>query len=471
MSAFEADPGSYRDVAGTVYRLGDRVLRTVRECAAEDFDLLRESGLLEELSADGRLVRADPVELDALDVPDEGVRYLLQHPCIPFISYPYEWSFAELKCAALHHLDVQLAALDRGLTLSDASAYNIQFLGVRPTFIDTLSFRRYRDGEFWSGYRQFCEQFLNPLLLRALLGVSHNSWYRGRFEGIATRDLRRLLPLRAYVSWRILIHVILNAALGSSDIAGEDLKALDPRARRLPLASFRKLLGGLRTWISGLEPADRSATYWRDYESFRTYTEAEAGAKKAFVARFVEAVGPAMVWDIGCNAGEFALAALDAGAGYVVGWDTDLSALDLAFARAQERCAAFTPLYGDAVNPTPAQGWAQAERRGWAERGPADAVLVLAVVHHLAIAHNVPLDKVVAWILSLAPVGVVEFVDKDDQQVQRLLSLRPDIFADYSLETFLAILTARARIVSRDTLAPGGRELIWFDARESQTGP
>ena len=471
MSVFEADPGSYRDVAGTVYRVGDRILRTVRDSAVEDFDLLRESGLLEELSADGRLVRADPVDLDALGPREDGVRYVLQHPRLPFISYPYEWSFAQLKCAALHHLDVHLAALDRGLTLSDASAYNVQFLGARPTFIDTLSFRRYRDGEIWDGYRQFCEQFLNPLLLRALLGMPHNAWYRGSLEGIPTRDLKRLLPLRAYLSWKILIHVVLHAALSSSDIAGEDLKGVDPKARRLPLASFRKLLGGLRAWISGLEPADRSATYWRDYESFRTYTAAEAEAKQAFVARLVEAVRPATVWDVGCNAGEFALAALDAGAGYVVGWDTDLSALDLAFARARERGAAFTPLYGDAVNPAPAQGWAQAERRGWAERGPADAVLALAVVHHLAIAKNVPLDKVVDWILGLAPVGVVEFVGKDDPQVRRLLSLRPDIFADYSLESFLAIMTARARIVSKATLEPGGREIIWFDARERQSRP
>lgn len=464
MSVLEADPGSYRDIAGRVYRVDDRILRTVGDCAAEDFDLLRDSGLLEELAADGRLVRADPVDPGELGALAGDARYVLQHPRLPFISYPYEWSFEQLKSAALHHLDVHLAALERGLTLSDASAYNIQFVGARPTFIDTLSFRRYRDGEFWAGYRQFCEQFLNPLLLRALCGVAHNDWYRGRFEGIPTADLRRLLPLRRRLSWKVFLHVVLHAAFGASGFGGQDLAGAEVKRRQLPAASFKNMLAGLRSWIARLAPADRAPSFWRDYESFRTYSGAEAEAKQAFVGRFAAAGKPAMLWDIGCNAGEFSLAALDAGAGYVVGWDTDPSALDIAFRRAREREARFTPLFGDAANPSPAQGWGQAERGGWAERGPADAVLALAVVHHLAIGRNVPLDKIVDWLLQVAPTGVVEFVEKSDPQVQRMLAMREDIFADYALEPFLAKLRARARIVETETLSPGGRQLIWFDA-------
>jgi len=463
MSVLEADPGSYRDIAGTVYRVDDRILRTVGDGAAADFDLLRDSGLLDDLTADGSLVRADPVDPADLGTLAEGARYVLQHPRLPFVSYPYEWSFEQLKCAALHHLDVHLSAFERGLTLSDASAYNVQFMGAQPTFIDTLSFRRYRDGEFWTGYRQFCEQFLNPLLLRALLGVPHNDWYRGGFEGIRAADLRRMLPLRRCLSWRVLLHVVLHAAFGSAGFGGQDIEGSSRKARRLPAASYKNMLTGLRSWIAKLEPADRRPSFWRDYEAFRTYSSAEAEAKKAFVSRFIHARQPAMVWDIGCNAGEFSLAALDAGAGYVVGWDTDLGALDMAFRRSKERGARFTPLYGDAANPSPAQGWGQAERGGWSERGPADAILGLAVVHHLAIGRNVPLSKVGAMLTGLGRSGVVEFVEKDDPQVKRMLSLREDIFPDYSLAAFLAAIESHARIVERQTLQPTGRTLIWYD--------
>lgn len=468
MSVAEADPGSYRDIAGTVYNVGSRVFRTINDVAADDFDFLRHSGLLDALVADGRAVPAedaDPAELGDLA---DGARYVVRHPRLPFISYPYEWSFSALKAAALLHLDIHLEAFERGLTLSDASAYNIQFVGARPTFIDTLSFRRYRDGEFWDGYRQFCEQFLNPLLLRALVGLPHNAWYRGNFEGIPVGDLNRLIPLRRRLSWNVFTHVILHAALGSSNAERPQLQRKDMEARRLPAKSFKNLLQGLRNWIARLQPTDRGATLWRDYEAFKAYAPPETDAKKAFVARFAETVKPAMVWDIGCNTGEFSLTALEAGAGYVVGWDTDQNALDIAFRRATDSGAAFTPLYGDAANPAPSQGWAQAERPGWLDRGPADSVLALAVVHHLAIGRNVPLPAVVDWLVRLAPTGVVEFAGKDDAQVQRMLSLRKDIFTDYSLESFLAAVKARARIVETQTLSPSGRTLVWFDAAESR---
>ncbi|MEN8196726.1 MAG: class I SAM-dependent methyltransferase, partial [Pseudomonadota bacterium] len=198
------------------------------------------------------------------------------------------------------------------------------------------------------------------------------------------------------------------------------------------------------------------------------YAPAETDAKKAFVARFAETVRPAMVWDIGCNTGEFSLTALEAGAGYAVGWDTDQNALDIAFRRAADSGAAFIPLYGDAANPAPSQGWAQAERPGWLDRGPADAVLALAVVHHLAIGRNVPLPAMVDWLVRLAPTGVVEFADKDDPQVQRMLSLRKDIFPDYGLESFLAAVKTRARVVETQTLNPSGRTLVWFDATDAR---
>ncbi len=466
MSAARADPGSYRDIAGTVYRVDDRIFRTVNEVAADDFDFLKDSGLLDTLVADGRAVAADPVDAAELGERANGARYVVRHPRLPFISYPYEWSFAPLKAAALLHLDIHLEALEHGLTLSDASAYNVQFVGARPTFIDTLSFRRYRDGEFWEGYRQFCEQFLNPLLLRALVGIPHNAWYRGSLEGIPAAELKRLIPLRHRFSWNVFAHVILHAAFGSSSGEGKPLQRKDLEARPLPARSFRKLLLGLRKWIAGLAPRDRQATFWRDYEAFKNYTSDESDAKKAFVARFARATAPAMVWDIGCNTGEFALTALEGGAGYVVGWDTDQNALDIAFARAREADAAFTPLYGDAANPAPSQGWAQAERPGWSERAPADAVLALAVVHHLAIGRNVPLPAVIDWLVRLAPAGIVEFAGKDDAQVRRMLSLRRDIFPDYRLECFLAEVKKRARIVETQTLSPSGRTLVWFEARE-----
>lgn len=474
MTRLIADPASFRDPAGRVYRADGRIFRTVSPEIAADFDRVRASGLIEELTARGWLVasdEADRAELEGLgDVCVDGVHAVIEHPCLPFISYPYEWGFSQLKAAALLHLDVHLAALERGATLCDASAYNVQFVGARPLFIDLLSFRPYRDGQFWEGYRQFCEQFLNPLLLHVLCGVPHNAWFRGRIAGIPSAELSRLIPLRRRFSKRVLTHVVLHAALSKSVHKPETDLTADAKQAGLPKSRLIGMLTALRSWIAGLSPSGSTATYWDDYGRFRTYDDAETAAKHDFVRRFAAAVRPGMLWDLGCNTGEFALAALESGAGYVVGWDNDLGALDIAFARSREAEAGFTPLYGDACDPTPAQGWAERERAGWQDRGPADAVLALALIHHLAITNNVPLEAIVAWLVELAPCGVVEFVGKQDPQVKGMLGLREDIFPSYTLETFLGLLGGRAKIVERLSLSPGGRELVWYDARETSKG-
>jgi hypothetical protein len=203
------EPGSFRDPSGLVFVHERRVVRTVTAHAAAEYEFARDAGLLRTLAEHGRLIASCEVDPALLGSAAAGARHVLEHPRLAFISFPYEWSFPLLKRAALAHLDLHLDLLERDLTLSDASAYNVQFQGVRPIFIDVLSIRRYRAGEYWVGHRQFCEQFLNPLLLRALLGVAHNAWYRGSLEGIPTRDLARLLPLGKRLSWNVLSQVVL----------------------------------------------------------------------------------------------------------------------------------------------------------------------------------------------------------------------------------------------------------------------
>ncbi len=456
-----ADPASFRDPSGHVYRIDGRIFRTLSERAVADFEAVRASGLYQDLVGAGKVVAAEIVEHGVPEALKRTAPAVLEHPRLPFISYPYEWSFAALKAAALLQLEVHLSALERGVTLSDASAYNIQFIGARPIFIDTLSFRPYREGEYWTGHRQFCEQFLTPLLLRAMFATPHNAWYRGALEGIPLGDFARLLPLRRKLSWNVLSHLVLPSLFERSARRGDiNVGRGALQTARFPLASYKRLLRRLRKWIASLEPRDRAPTAWQTYSLENTYGPEEARAKRDVVRTFVRAQRPEMLWDLGCNAGDHCEAALQAGAGYVVGWDMDQGALDAAFARARQADLAFTPLYFDATNPAPDQGWAQEERRGMGGRGPVDAVLALAFVHHLAIARNLPLAKIAAWLTGMARSGVVEFVPKHDPMVQTMLKLREDIFPDYSLETFLECLSARARIERVEPL--NERRLIWF---------
>jgi ribosomal protein L11 methylase PrmA len=463
MAEVRADTGSYRDPSGRVFVLGDRVLRTVMPRAAADFEFVRSTGVLERLIAEGAAIAEQSVDPSALPAGFEAARYIVQHPKLPFVSYPYEWCFTGLKRAALLHLDIHIRCLEQDVTLSDASAYNIQFLGPKPIFIDSLSFRRYHEGEFWIGHRQFCEQFLNPLLLRALFGVPHNAWYRGGLEGIPSAELSRLLPLRRKLSWNVLSNVVMPASFQRAATGGADADI--PKTSRLPRATMQRMLERLRTWIAALEPADRGKTVWSDYADHTSYDADDIERKRMVIAEFTASVRPRLLWDIGCNTGDYAKVALQAGAAYAVGFDFDQGALDTAFARAVSERLSFLPLYLDLANPTPSQGWAERERRGLADRASADAILGLALVHHLAIGRNIPLEEVVDWLVGLAPNGIIEFVPKSDPMVQRLLRLREDIFDDYAEEVFAKHLQAKAEIVRAVKVSASDRRLFWFARR------
>ena len=449
--------------------LGDRVFRTVMPSAADEFDFVRGSGFLMSQIGRGRVIGETPADAGLLGELADGAHVVLEHPRLPFVSYPYEWSFPLLKRAALLQLDLHLDGLEHGVSLSDASAYNVQFLGVEPVFIDTLSFSRYRDGEYWTGHRQFCEQFLNPLLLRAWCGIAHNAWYRGTLEGIPSEDLGRVLPWRSRLSWNTLVHVFVQNRLQRGNHAQKDAER-QLSARKLPRPALRSLLQGMRNWVASLKPADARNTLWADYDNDNSYETAERASKRAAVKDFVASVRPGLLWDIGCNTGDYSEAALEAGATEVVGFDFDQGALEKAFARASAKRLRLLPLFLDAGNPAPDQGWAQAERHGLMQRARADAILALAVVHHLAISRNVPLPEVVAWLVDLAPAGIIEFVPPEDPMVQQLLRLRENVFSSYTEANFVAALEARARIVSATTVSASQRRLYRFERRSEQGG-
>lgn len=429
--------------------------------ARDDYEFVRTSGLIKSLVSNQQLVAETAVDKSILGEHGEDADLVLEHPRLPFISYPYEWSFSALKAAALLHLDIQQEALKKDVTLTDATAYNLQFVGPKPIFIDSLSFRRYNEGEYWAGHRQFCEQFANPLLLHSIAGIPHNAWYRGTLEGISAEDLSKVLPWRSRLSWNVLTNVFMQARLQHTTDSSEAIEKA--KARKLPRIGYEQILYGLRKWIAGLEIKSDNKTVWQDYATDNSYADDEAVKKREFVAEFAREVKPELIFDIGCNTGDYSAAALENGAGLAIGFDFDHGALDYGFRRAQERSLNFLPLHLDAANPSPNQGWAQSERQGLRERAKGDAVMGLALIHHLAVAKNLPLAGVIEWLIDMAPQGVIEFVPKTDPMVQRLLQIREDIFDDYDQASFEQHLASRARTVKSVKVSSRGRTLYWFN--------
>jgi ribosomal protein L11 methylase PrmA len=423
------------------------------------YEAVKATGLLDAEIRRGRLIPATEVNPSVLADEAPEAAFVLEHPRLEFVSYPYEWSFAGLKAAAFLTIDVHLEALARDVTLSDASAFNVQFAGPRPLFVDYLSFLPYQAGQMWLGYRQFCEQFLNPLLLTASTGVPFQPFYRGALDGLSAADLKALLPFRRRLSPRVMLHVGLQARMQRT-ITTSTAKQLS--AVRLPKSALVNNLRGMRSWIEGLEPPKSYVTPWQDYERTAHYTDAERGKKRQFVADLVRSFQPRTLWDLGCNSGEYSEIASQSGAETVIGFEPDHGALNAAYRRATSKSLPFLPLYLDLTNPSPGLGWRERERAGITARQNADAALCLALVHHLILGKNLPVDDVLDWLTGVAPNGIVEFVPKTDPMAAQLLALKPDIAPDYELDRFAAALERRARVVRRETVTASGRTLFAY---------
>jgi ribosomal protein L11 methylase PrmA len=449
-------PASYRDPAGYVHERHGKLYRTVLPWGAARYGAVRGSGFLERAAASGRLIEGREVDPAVLRDEAPDAVHVLEHPAVAFVSHPYEWTFSGLRAAALLTLDLHLEALTSGVTLSDASAFNVQFAGPRPVFIDYLSFVPYEAGQVWLGYRQFCEQFLNPLLLTAKAGVAFQARYRGGPEGIPAAELSALLPWRARLDPRVALHVWLRGRLERRVTARATARA---KAVRLPLSALVNNLESMRGWIAALAPRSR-ATPWEAYERSTHYTPEEHAQKAQFVGDAIAAARPNVVWDLGCNAGAYAEVALTRGAGLVIGFEADPGAADAAYRRAAERRLSFLPLVVDVANPSPDLGWRQVERAGMAARRNADAVLCLALLHHLVLGRNLPLAQVIEWLVDLAPRGVLEFVPREDPMAAQLVALKPDIAPEYKRDTAAALLAARARVERTAVVTASGRTLF-----------
>lgn len=423
-------PGSFRDPSGFLFRRNGVLYRQINAVYREHYDELVGGGLYKDLVDAGLLVRHEEVDVPPAD-PATAYRIIRPEP-VPFISYPYEWCFGELKDAALATLRIQKMALDRGLTLKDASAYNIQFLGGRPVLIDTLSFEKLRMKP-WVAYRQFCQHFLAPLLLMGLRDHRLGQLSRVFLDGVPLDLASLLLPRSTRLRPGIAMHIHLHAASQKHYAT----KAVAVKERPVSLMSLKGLADSLERLVRKTE-FRLTKTEWGNYYKETNYSDEAFEEKKRIVSEFLELAKPRTVWDLGANTGVFSRLAGRRGIP-TVAYDIDPVAVELNYREVVKgKETAVLPLVLDLANPSPAIGWASAERDSWLARGPVDAILALALIHHLAISNNLPFAMIAQTLHRTCGRLIIEFVPKSDSQVRRLLQTREDVFPGYTQEAFEA---------------------------------
>ncbi|KTD11592.1 hypothetical protein Lgra_1050 [Legionella gratiana] len=453
----EIHQSSFRDPSAQVYQLNGEIYRQINKQGVSDYQQLMSSGLYEKLQSKGYLIPHQEVSLEfALN---EWGRVVLKPEQIGFISYCYEWSFTQFKDAALLTLEIAKLAIEYGMILKDASTHNIQFHYSKPIFIDTSSFSCYQEGEPWIAYNQFCRHFLAPLLLMTQVDIRMSKLSLHYLNGIPLDLASKLLPFKNKCSFSIFAHIYAHARMQEkySNVINRKYNA----NRKISKISLLSLLDNLSSLIKKLTWLPIK-TEWGDYYNQTNYSDDATKHKSEIVRSFFVQSKARSVWDLGGNNGYYSRIVAESGATSVICFDIDPMAVETNYQKVKkDKCKLILPILQDLTNPSASLGWQQNERDGLLERsGKIDLIMALALIHHLAISNNVPLDRIADYFSRLGEYLIIEFVPKEDSQVQRLLASRTDIFSDYHLERFKKVFSKHYTILEEKTIRETHRTIF-----------
>ncbi len=464
-------PGSFRDPANRVYSFSENsekgqdygVYRGVNQKSLDYYRELSQAPFFKGLVADRKLVRTKEVDSGNIfkQIKNDGWAGVLEHEPVPFITYPYEWPFEMLKDAAILHLDILEEALEGGWTLKDATPYNIQWLNSRPVFIDIPSFEPWETGSPWVGYRQFCNMFLTPLMLRAHLDIDHLPLLRSYLDGIAPTEALKFFQGKNKFKKGVMAHLSLAARVETS-IQKKERDDVEVKARTARTHSKAMVIGlvqSLNRLVKKLK-VDIAHTDWSHYDKTHSYNDQEHDEKKGFVEKAIKAAPRKFVWDIGCNTGTFSRIAA-AHADLVLGLDGDHDAVQQLYLKEKtEKDSKIISAVMNLANISPNHGWAGQERAALDNRRKPDLVLVLALIHHMRISSNIPTSLFLSWLRGLDAEIVIEFVTRKDEMVVKLLAHKSEQYLDYNVEQFASECEELFQISDRQILKGGKREIF-----------
>ncbi|MBI1770248.1 MAG: SAM-dependent methyltransferase [Bacteroidetes bacterium] len=409
-------PASFRDPSGYIFESEGVLYRNINAICADDYNFLLSSGLAQTLFANYSLVPHDEVEF--IQQNNSNSYKVIQPQRLPLISYPYEWCFGQLKDAALLTLNVLKVALDHGMILKDASAFNVQFRnGGNPIFIDTLSFTIYKEGQTWAGYKQFCEHFLAPLSLGSFLGVEYLSLWKSSLDGVSLPMASQLLPWYTNLLPSTFMHIHLHSK--TVEFYSSKRKPQTEKEGKISKRNLVAMVDQLSSFVTGLNINKKTKTQWQDYDKETHYSEKSRNNKATLVKELVAQVAPRAVWDIGANDGFFSRLIADERR-HVLSLDIDPLAVEKNYGYVKEINSNVYPLIFALTNPTPSIGWANKEREKLTNRSKPDLIMALALIHHIVITHNVPFIEVAKYFSSIAEWLIIEFVPADDDKILSL---------------------------------------------------
>ncbi|QMV18950.1 methyltransferase domain-containing protein [Granulicella sp. 5B5] len=458
-------PPTFRDPAGFLSLTPDHAVRTIHGAARDSVMSFLSSPLRQRLEQRGEMVStviADDSDGDSLK---------LRHPRIPVITYPWEWTQGQWMAAGELTLGLCEEALEQGWILKDATPLNILFTGTGPVLVDVLSFEKHVPGNsIWLAYGQYVRTFLLPMLMNRL-----QHWPLAltlfRRDGYEPAELYDALSWPQRLSPAAFFPITLPSWLERRSSGASAKSAVAP-AKEPALAHhlLRRTLKGLRRRTRNA-PVKQVRSEWSDYTATLThYTEQESQEKVSFVRETLETLKPARVLDIGANTGEFSALAASVGAS-VVALERDEAAAERLFQRARAQQLDILAIHADLARPTPAVGWENSESSSLLARleGQFDLVLMLAVVHHLLLMEQIPLDAIMELLGRLTRrYLLLEWVPASDPMFQSLMRGRDELYGSLCEDDLVRACQGRFTLLQRQSL-PNGRVLLLLEKQQPGT--
>jgi SAM-dependent methyltransferase len=454
---------SFRDPAGRVIRVNDRIFRVVGTTGLQSASFFLDSPVIQKQIANGSVVRtwkatANDAERACAIAGVSPNSLVLEHERIAFPSFPYEWPREMLYEAAELTLSLCDQLMAEGISLKDATPFNVLFRGTKPVFVDVLSVeKRDANDPVWLAYAQFLTTFILPLLATRELGITLDQVFMSRREGLKPEELNQLLGFSSKLKPAVMFNVVLPTLLGrSSRSESEEVYRKrtvgDPE---LAVAHLRHLFSALRRKLRGLKPSGERVSQWADYERQNSYSDAAAKKKWELVQATLQRIRPKTVLDVGCNRGAFSRLASSLGAS-VVAIDSDPVVVGHAYMEAKREGADVLPLVVDISRPSPAVGWMNEECASFLERATKsfDLVLMLAIVHHLIVTERIPLEQVLAMVARITnDAAVVEFISTKDPMFKKLVRGRDHLYEGFTEDAFEEACKARFKSVDREPIS------------------
>lgn len=446
------ETSSFKDMDAQVFVSENKVYRKIFKSYKNTYSKLMESGLYNRLQELGLLIPHREIESseDCIIIEPENV----------FISYPWEWCFSQIKDAALATLEIQKIALEYNMSLKDANFFNIQFRNNKPVLIDTTSFEEYTEGEPWYAYRQFCENFLTVLSLMSLVDFRLRDLIISNLDGIPLDLASKLLPFRTRFNPGLFMHIHMHSKFQNK--YSDNQKKIN--TGKISKEQLKIFIDNLYSVVSGINPP-ASKTEWGEYYNSTNYSDESFEIKKNLVKSFVDYVKPSVSIDFGANNGEFSRLIAES-CGKVLSLDIDETAVEYNYNKAkQNREQNIIPLVYDILNPSPAVGFENKERKDLVTRtGRVNLVCALALVHHLRIGGNIPFEKQAEFFNTYGKFLIIEYVAKNDSKVEGLLLNRKDVFEDYTLESFENGFSKYYKILKKENIQNTQRTLYLMES-------